>query len=287
MRDEIEKRAGLIDRLAHTFLVRDVLTLRTPNATDEEKDNAQGRIDDEIRRLESFSPEELHEHAEKVLGEFYHLDKAHNPADFPYWAKAARWSLFEGACLVSGEDPRETKNSRLKSAVRVSPRSKRILDLYDLAVRAYQAHQLYQHNTPQEFLQWTRDLDYQIPRELERLVSETYGPLISSKERIAALEKQLADLATERDSLKAELEELLGENTPPGDGADPKLSDSDYWRHIQQLVTAALNGFPIWEAKQKKVQRTGNLQDWLVNDIGADNREAEIIKKILSEKFRF
>jgi hypothetical protein len=65
-----------------------------------------------------------------------------------------------------------------------------------------------------------------------------------------------------------------------------ELSTNDYWIKLMRLATKAINEYPIWRGKQRKVQKAGNLQDWLVNDCHASTREAEILKKILSDKFQ-
>jgi len=65
-----------------------------------------------------------------------------------------------------------------------------------------------------------------------------------------------------------------------------ELSTNGYWIELTNLATKAINEYPIWKSKQRKVQKTGNLQNWLVNDCSVSNREAEILKKILSDKFQ-
>ena len=65
-----------------------------------------------------------------------------------------------------------------------------------------------------------------------------------------------------------------------------ELSTNGYWIELMRLATKAINEYPIWKSKQRKVQKTGNLQNWLVNDCNTSNREAEILKKILSDKFQ-
>lgn len=63
------------------------------------------------------------------------------------------------------------------------------------------------------------------------------------------------------------------------------LAKSYYWDKLMNLAIKVINEYPSWKSHQRKVQKSGNLQDWLVNDCNANNREAEILKKILSEEF--
>jgi len=51
------------------------------------------------------------------------------------------------------------------------------------------------------------------------------------------------------------------------------------------MATKAISEYPSWKKTQQKVQKTANLIDWLRTSIGADNREAEVLKKLLSDFF--
>lgn len=65
-----------------------------------------------------------------------------------------------------------------------------------------------------------------------------------------------------------------------------QLSQSTYWCALERKAQAAIEGYPEWSKGVRRVQKTANLHDWLKKDIEADNREAEIIKKILSDVFQ-
>lgn len=94
-------------------------------------------------------------------------------------------------------------------------------------------------------------------------------------------EKEL--LEAERDALKVIVEKF----TPPTETTDnPSLSNSLYWNNLNKLIRIAVNEYPNWKKTQKRIQKTGNLQDWLTSTVKVDNREAEIIKKILSDFFQ-
>jgi hypothetical protein len=67
--------------------------------------------------------------------------------------------------------------------------------------------------------------------------------------------------------------------------SDTDLSYSTYWNKLQGLSKLAIREYPGWRKTVKGVQKTGNLQEWLTSVVGADNREAEIIKKVLSDFF--
>jgi hypothetical protein len=63
------------------------------------------------------------------------------------------------------------------------------------------------------------------------------------------------------------------------------LSRSDYWQRLQAMAVKAVAEFPDWKRSQRKIQKSGSLQDWLTGNIGANTREAEILKKVLSDFF--
>ncbi len=61
------------------------------------------------------------------------------------------------------------------------------------------------------------------------------------------------------------------------------LETSPYWVRFRQLVVRALTDYPAWRDQQNRIQNTANLIEWLTKTIGANTREAEIIKKVLSD----
>ena len=70
------------------------------------------------------------------------------------------------------------------------------------------------------------------------------------------------------------------------DSISNQLLDSSYWIEFNKLLHLAIKSFPEWYQRQKKVQKTGNLHDWLVTELKADSREAEFIKKILTDIYK-
>ena len=100
----------------------------------------------------------------------------------------------------------------------------------------------------------------------------SFKELRSEKKKI---EKELS-------SVKAQLSQFNGVGK---DKDYSMLAKNHYWDKLMNLAKKVINEYPSWKNNQRKVQKTGNLQDWLVNDCNANNREAEILKKILSEEF--
>ena len=81
---------------------------------------------------------------------------------------------------------------------------------------------------------------------------------------------------------------LLGEKCEElwaAGGTNESLNKSDYWCQFEKSARKAIADYPAWRDTQGKVQKTGNLQVWLTETIGVDNREAEILKKVLSDVF--
>ena len=88
-------------------------------------------------------------------------------------------------------------------------------------------------------------------------------------------------LASENESLKAIVKKL----SPPRT-TDKTLSDSEYWVELSQRASSAVKEYPAWSETQRTVQKSGNLQEWLTKNIGTNNREAEIVKKVLSDFYK-
>lgn len=83
--------------------------------------------------------------------------------------------------------------------------------------------------------------------------------------------------------------EALPEGPLPSREAESKrkISGSSHWQRLESEAERAIALFPAWSEQQgRKIQMTGNLQDWLTSTIGVDSREAEIIKKVLKDIFK-
>lgn len=106
--------------------------------------------------------------------------------------------------------------------------------------------------------------------------------LEKAKESYKLLREEKTTVEFERDSLKAIVDKL----SPSNEYNDAALINSQYWSQLNKLASLAINEYPKWKEKQRRVQKSGNLQEWLTKTVQADNREAEIIKKILSDFFQ-
>lgn len=87
----------------------------------------------------------------------------------------------------------------------------------------------------------------------------------------------------ERDALKIIADKVRAKRI---DTNEVVLQDSEYWNKFVMMASAAISDYPVWRDSQRKVQKSGNLQEWLTTVITANNREAEIIKNILSDFYQ-
>jgi hypothetical protein len=102
-------------------------------------------------------------------------------------------------------------------------------------------------------------------------------------ESYKALQEKCRTIESERDALQ----KLVNQYNPTTEHSDNSaLSKSQYWNELSKLASIAINAYPSWKEGQRKIQKSANLHDWLTSVIKADNREAEIIKKILSDFFQ-
>ncbi len=90
-------------------------------------------------------------------------------------------------------------------------------------------------------------------------------------------------IEAERDALKA-----IVDNAFPAqnESVSATMNNSQYWTALGSLASQAIEQYPVWQKSQRKVQKTGNLQEWLTTVIKANNREAEIIKNILADFYQ-
>ena len=123
---------------------------------------------------------------------------------------------------------------------------------------------------------------------------DAYQALLADRDtlklRVDKAVTSFTELRNEKKIVENELIEVTKQRDKLVQIKTPKNSDelvtNHYWIEFTSLATKAINEYPSWKNNQRKIQKTGNLQDWLVNDCKASNREAEIIKKILSDKFQ-
>lgn len=93
------------------------------------------------------------------------------------------------------------------------------------------------------------------------------------------------DLWFDADKFKALLEEhslTLSLNSVITLSPEAKLKESPYWNSLKRLTIQAMQLYPEWSKTQRRIKITENLIDWL-KGLGANTREADIIKKTLSD----
>ena len=111
--------------------------------------------------------------------------------------------------------------------------------------------------------------------------------LENAKGEYKKLREAKESIESERNSLRSIVESLNSQLESHSSQTDATLViiQSEYWERLTNMASKAVDGFPAWKKTQRQVQKTGNLMDWLTNSLGADNREAEILKKVLSDFF--
>jgi hypothetical protein len=254
-------------------------------------------IDEYRRKLLAMTPKELQERweaeQEKASRErarradeeeqkrFFNLPSAE--ADFDHWSKATYWTLEEAIALSFGKDPEKVDWDTLIDTDYGSPSPfiEKYRKVRDLALRARNSRQLSDPCYPTVYLAWARRSKIEVPLELVELV-EAQGTEIADW-------KDLYDKLKENYDALSEAHAALSRQLEPKEASDSNpigVTQSKYWNRLEKLADKAIHDFPSWSQKQRKIQRTGNLQGWLGGDIGADNREAEILKKILSDLFK-
>jgi len=64
-----------------------------------------------------------------------------------------------------------------------------------------------------------------------------------------------------------------------------ELERSPYWQELKTKTETAILKFPEWSKRQQKIKKSENLHEWIKTDFKANERETEIIKKVMTELF--
>ena len=213
-----------------------------------------------------------------------YFNQPYSDADFNYWGKMAYWTIDEAIALSFGKNPELVKWSKLieEHFIPQSPFIEKYLGTLKLAQRAITAKQISEPVWPGEFIAWAKRNGLDFPQKLVDKV-ESLGQVIADwkdhydqlKEKYEALEKAYAQVTKKQN----------------GQSGDTNQTDiflsSEYLQGFHGKVKRTVDEYPAWKKTQKrKVQKTGNLHRWLREVIGADTREAELLKKILSDIFK-
>ncbi len=214
------------------------------------------KLDDE--EFASVVHEESEIADQEMLEEFAEIAELPLPADTDHYSRLAFWNLDEMAALSFGYSPLILSLEILKQEANWSDFALEYARVRELIDRAISNFELSPTTPPLQFIQWAARLEIQLPADLIELVKRR------------APEDQLAAAG---ESARSSRDEISG------------LAKSPYWRDLKRKATKAINEFPEWQQSQRLIQKTGNLIEWLVEEVGADNREAEVIKKVLTDTY--
>ncbi|MBW9265841.1 MAG: hypothetical protein K1563_07880 [Candidatus Thiodiazotropha sp. (ex. Lucinisca nassula)] len=241
-------------------------------------------------------------------------------ADFEYWGKVAGYKPEEAAALLLGKSPDKVTFDSLKPYSQISDFPKKYTQSFTLVSRAVSMGELRNPIQPRLFLEWAKQKKIDFPDELAKVIEEcssdteirTYE---TQKNTITILKKAVSDLKEVVSSQKETIEILLGKHaelkehydelyeqslevtealkaerakqqTPAEAGQSGVVPDSVYWREFQSKTLAAIDAFPEWANKQTNKIQISTVIDWLTAKnmpVEADKREAELIKKVLTD----
>jgi hypothetical protein len=230
---------------------------------------------------------------------FNHVDAR---ADFDHWGKAAYWSIDEAIALLLGKSPKVVTWERVKPYEGVSPFAARYAQIRDLAQRSVAVKELYAPALPAFFLAWAKRMDFQIPDELERIVSAR-GPIqdwrslyesekaahqITStqladvlaktrefQQQVKEVSKRISDLIVERDDLREKLAEANAslEHRWPWGNYETELLD--------HLGEAARQWWSTYDPDEVATAPTNEQVEAWLQERGVSKRAAEVMAQIL------
>lgn len=193
-------------------------------------------------------------------------------ADLGHWSKATYWAIEEAIALALGKEPTVVNSFSLKPHINESAFAQHYFRTLDLAYRALHWQQLVNPISPAMFLEWALKNELPVSKELIKLVESRGGIIADFKDQYdELLDQNLSDSCDGKDAMDDTLCSLAEQNK--------------YWSGLEAKAKRAIREFPEWEQRQRRVRKTGNLQSWLTDIIGVDAREAEILKKALSDQF--
>lgn len=250
------------------------------------------QIDTYKKELKAKSPAELQELFKSEQAKYYDEQRLkaeqrerelffHEPkatANINHWSKASYWTLEEALALSFGKNPAVVKWEDVKSYTLVSPFAKQYELRRDLVQRAKVCNQLSDPTYPAPFLAWAKRNDFSIPEQLIHQI-EARGIQVADWKDLYDKQKELYDnLAQSYQKLANKLEK-----SDEHQNQSSALDKCSSWLVFKNKAERAIEDFPSWKKTQRKIQKTGNLQEWLTTTIGANPREAESIKKFLSD----
>jgi hypothetical protein len=212
-----------------------------------------------------------------------YFNQPYSDADFNYWGKMPYWTIDEAIALSFGKNPELVNWSKLieERFIPQSPFIEKFLRTLKLAQRAIIAKQISEPVWPGAFIAWAKRNGLDFPQKLVDEV-ESRGQVIADwkdlydqlKEKYEVLEKAYTQVTEKQNGQSADTNQT------------DKVLSSEYLQGFLGKVKRTVDEYPPWKKTQKrKIQKTGNLHNWLMRDIGADTREAELLKKILSDNF--
>jgi len=178
-------------------------------------------------------------------------------ADLEYWSKAAYWTLNEAVALTVRKEPKVVTHEAVEKYHGVSDIAKTYRKTLELAYRARKIKELPEPLPPIIFLEWADRHRISLPEQLVQSVKKHSAVIKDWSDTLASLE--------------------------PGKSV---LERSPYWNKFSRYAVQAVTDYPKWRQTQYKIQKAANLQEWLQNYIGANTREAQIIKKIMTDIFQ-
>lgn len=236
----------------------------------------------------------------KATGRFFDLPNAY--ADTNYWAKLAYWRLEEAVALSFAREPKVVNWDSLKGVSITSGFKKSYADLREMATRAKLVKQLYDPVTPGVYLAWAQRMSVDLPDELLAAVDEM-GVTIADWQSICEKQKETIESLNERNGILVEsvkdkdsiidklVERVKSNESTVQSAPEPRgqlnanVDLGATWNDLQKSIKRAIELFPAWRDSVNKVQKSGNLQDWLTAEFKFSNREAEVVKKVLSDSF--
>ena len=204
--------------------------------------------------------------------------------EIDYWAQRPRWTLDEFSNICLNLDPRRGVVNEEIGATEKPP------EIVKLLLDKKEAKRIIRDAVA------TDELKASNLKEIDKFLASDSGATESIKREIAALafygdtisfrpQDAIAWSISKRKlfpNLPANLEAPY-DTTPTNDSIRKQLDESEVWKGFYNSLFKTIREYPAWAADKKKIQRSGNLKQWIKENLQEAERARETIKYIVAD----
>lgn len=202
--------------------------------------------------------------------------------DYKRWCRLPTWDAFEAFALISGIIPPFRYFQSSTCSLLTSPFKGGSFETFELFRRSISTGNLRDNSHPRAIAKWAKDNQIALPATFEQVIYEMgwftndldpAAELAELKEAHQALKDKFTALLREHEELKNSYEVLEA------------IIGSEHFSEFLDKTRQAVEELPSWTGQQAKIQSSGNLRDWVIDNFEFYTKEVELVKKILKNVY--